>query len=436
MSLRIRLIDLVRNTDILERYKDLIELSSNDTLFNEKRNDHLVRLLLSLKDNSFYEQKLESFTPEYIKWHPYEVLKSLPIIDKETINKNYTSLYTPIKGRETQLKKTGGSTGNPLYYYVDKEHLSWFWAHIYFFWHLYAGYKPGDPFITIAGNSLRTVKRKAIEDIYHKLQNNYFIKGDLIKPTLKLNKQKLNTAVLLYGYPSSISSILKIIPDLTYHTKSLKAVFTTSEQLTLQTRQIIEEAFKVPVYDMYGANDGGILTCECGEHKGYHINSINCFVESFMNEFEMSELLLTNINSYSFPFVRYRVGDLGTLDYTPCSCGLKWPRVIELKGRTRDIIHLPDGNQLHGSFFNSLFYKYPIIDGYKIIQEEDYSIVLHIHVKDDLYNDQLFIDISNSLKSEITSNINNIEIRIVRMHEFNVSSSKFKLVESHVNQSL
>ena len=305
------------------------------------------------------------------------VTNNLPVTDKQMINKHFEEIHTPVKGRPDQKKKTGGSTGSPFYYYVDKEHLSWFWGHIYFFWNRFSGYNPGDPFVTIAGNSLRTANRRLSENIYHKLQNNYFIKGDVIGEKLELSESKIRKAVLLYGYPSSIQNMLTIRPDLPDLFKNLKAIYTTSEQLTPQTRKTIEAAFNKPVFDMYGANDGGVLTCECGEHNGYHINTLNCHVENMKNEHGMCEILLTNLSSQSFPFIRYRVGDLGKVENEPCKCGLSWPRIVDLKGRTRDLIRLKSGGVIHGSYFNNIFYRFTQIDGYRIVQQKDYSFWVH-----------------------------------------------------------
>lgn len=428
-NIGIYIIDQIRGTDILKKYKLLRELVSDTIISNTLKKDHLVKMLIALKENAFYKPLLQHFPPSYIADKPIEVLLSLPISDKQMINKHYNSIYTPIDSRPSQKKKTGGSTGNPLYYHVDKEHLSWFWAHIYYFWNRFSNFKPGDPFVTIAGNSLRTVNRQLSENIYHYLQNNYFITGDIIDKNISIKKNKIQNAVLIYGYPSSIMNILKVKPDITNYTTNVRAIFTTSEQLLPQTRHIIENAFHKPVYDMYGANDGGILTCECPEHDGYHINMLNCYVESFINEFGMSELLLTNLNSHNFPFVRYRVGDIGKVDNSICKCGLNWPRIYELKGRTRDLIHLPDGKGIHGSFFNSVFYKHPSIDGYKIIQQKNYSIVIYLHVKDP--ND--YKKVSTSVISELSSFLGNIIITTEHMSEVNPTNIKFKLIESHVD---
>ena len=430
MKTGIKLIDTIRGTSIYSYYGELKKLVNDNQETGIRHNQNLIALLKILKEkNNFYRPLLERFADDEIESYPMIVLNNLPVSDKQIINQNFDKVYTPVEGRDHQKKKTGGSTGAPFYYYVDKEHLSWFWAHIYFFWNRYSGYNPGDAFVTIAGNSLRTANRQITESVYHKLQNNYFIKGDVIGQELKLTESKIKKAVLLYGYPSSILNILKIKPELPKLFKNLNAIFTTSEQLTPQSRKAIEEAFGKPVYDMYGANDGGILTCECEEHNGYHINTLNCQVENMKNEHGMCEIMLTNLSSYSFPFVKYRVGDLGKVENEPCKCGLPWPRIVELKGRTRDLIKLPSGGAIHGVYFNNIFYRFVQIDGYRIVQLKDYSIEIHLHLKDD----NLFESTSAEIIAFIKASMPELKITVVKMPEFNPTNAKFKLIESYVD---
>jgi len=430
MRLRINIIDKYRGTQILARYDKLEHLIKDFKSREDLRINNMINLLVTLKqNNTYYKPLLENISLNEIKANPERVLLSLPDIDKKTINTHYNEIFTPISGRPYQSKKTGGSTGEPFYYIVDKEHLSWMWAHNYLFWNLYSGYKPGDPFVTIAGNSLRTVNKQVTEKFYHLLQNNYFIKGDIITPELKLNFKKLGEAKLIYGYPSSIENILKSKPDFPTHFRNIKAIFTTSEQLLPNVREHIESAFGKPVYDIYGANDGGILGCECSHHNGYHFNSLNCFAETIQNEFGMSEILLTNLNSLNFPFVRYRVGDIGSIDYNACDCGLNLPKITDLKGRARDLIKTPDGKAIHGAFFNNLFFRYPSIDGYRILQEADYSLIVFMHVRNLSEFDSLSAKIIQVLKSEIPE----LKVEIKSLEERNPTNAKFKLIESHVN---
>lgn len=429
MKTGIKIIDLIRGTEILGCYEELKQLviQPEKSILVQKSN--LIKLISYLKaNNKYYRSLLERFTDDEINKYPFVVLNNLPITDKQIINKNYNTFYNPDKNRPAQKKKTGGSTGAPFYYYVDKEHLSWYWAHIYFFWNLYSGYKPGDPFVTIAGNSLRTANRQASESVYHLLQNNYFIKGDVISKGMKISTSRLRKAKLLYGYPSSIQNIIKVRPDLVKAFKNLNAVFTTSEQLTPQVRKNIETAFGKPVFDMYGANDGGIQTCECTEHDGYHINMLNCHAENHWNEHGMCEILLTNLSSYTFPFIKYKVGDLGVIIREPCECGLSWPRVTELKGRTRDLIKLPSGSVIHGVYFNNIFYRYEQIDGYRIIQHEDYSLEILIHLQDESQFERVSAEIDSFINKEWPE----LKSKTSKLPEHNPTNLKFKLIESNV----
>lgn len=426
----IRVIDYIRGTDIIKKYQTLHLLTSNKKAYFEQKKANSDSLFKSLVSNKFYNKFIKTAESTYLH-PPGEYLTNFPIIDKKVINSNYNDIFTKTPGRPFQKKKTGGSTGEPFHFYVDKEHLSWVWAHMYFFWNLYSGYNPGDPFITIAGNSLRTTGRNITENIYHFLQNNYFIKGDLIGKEITLNKKKLNKAILIYGYPSSISNMLRIIPEFPDYFKNLHAIFTTSEQLLPSIRKQIETAFNKPVYDIYGANDGGIIACECQYHNGYHFNSLCCHVEEFTNEYGMSELLLTNYVSQNFPFVKYRVGDLGRIDISSCSCGLFMPRIKELKGRNRDVIIKHDGTIIHGSYFNNIFFEIKSIDGYRIIQNSDYSLTIQIHVRE---SHDLKTTLNN-LTIKLEKTIPDISFSVTEMQEYNPTNLKFKLIESHVNQN-
>lgn len=425
----IKIIDRIRGTQILQKYQELQQLADQPERIADLQHQNLISLLKYLKaNNAYYGSLLKPFSNEEIAGNPIAVLKKLPITDKHLINSNFERFYNPDPARPSQKKKTGGSTGAPFYYYVDKAHLSWFWAHIYFFWNRYGGYNPGDPFVTIAGNSLRAAKQQVSESVYHFMQNNYFIKGDVIDPKMHISASRIRKALILYGYPSSIQNIIRMKPGLPGMFKNLKAIFTTSEQLTPHVRKNIETAFGKPVFDMYGANDGGILTCECAEHNGYHINILNCFADTFINEHNMEEILLTNLSSYTFPFVRYKVGDLGLISTEPCKCGLAWPKITELKGRTRDLIRLKSGNVIHGAYFNNIFYRYPIVDGYRIVQHEDHSLEILIHISDD----ETFRKVSSEIYTFITKAWPEIKLSINRLEELNPTNAKFKLIESHV----
>ena len=429
MRAGLEIIDKLRGTNILGHFKAYKQMSDDAAFIEIQQKQNLSTFLNSLREeNTFYQPLLQGFSTAEIKEAPTIVLNSLPVMDKPSIIDNFDALFTPVKGIPYQHKKTGGSTGDPFRFYVDKSHLSGMWALNYYFWHKYSNYNPGDHFVTVAGNSLRTDNHRFAENIYYRLQNNYFVKGDLIDKYFNPDKNRLKKAVLIYGYPSSIYSILKVKPDFPEHFKKLKAIFTTSEQLLPGVRQTIEKAFNVPVFDIYGANDGGILACECSEHQGYHFNFNHCYVETTTHSSGMNELLLTNMKSLTLPFVRYKVGDIGNIVKKQCECGSFWPRITELQGRTRDMIQLPDGSAVHGSLFNKVFYTLPEIESYRIIQQTNYVVYVYIRLHEGFELNDCRLKIKEILNSQLS--ILSFEIYPMPLHD--QSNAKFKIIESHV----
>lgn len=62
------------------------------------------------------------------------------------------------------------------------------------------------------------------------------------------------------------------------------------------------------------------------------------------------ELLVTDFANYAMPFIRYRNGDVLTIDYSPCPCGRSLPRAA-VHGRSIDMLRLRDGSILRATFF-------------------------------------------------------------------------------------
>ena len=64
--------------------------------------------------------------------------------------------------------------------------------------------------------------------------------------------------------------------------------------------------------------------------------------------------MVTNLDNYSQPFIRYKNGDRGVIDHTPCKCGNAAPRLTELYGRANENIIVKDGSSVNGIFFANL----------------------------------------------------------------------------------
>jgi phenylacetate-CoA ligase len=77
-----------------------------------------------------------------------------------------------------------------------------------------------------------------------------------------------------------------------------------------------------------------------------------------------------------FPVVRYELGDISSLDRSPCSCGRGLVRLGPVSGRRSDAVRLPDGTMIAGAL-GHIFDHAPLsVRQFEIVQAADHSVTL------------------------------------------------------------
>jgi phenylacetate-CoA ligase len=159
---------------------------------------------------------------------------------------------------------------------------------------------------------------------------------------------------------------------------SLRGVFTTAEPLFDFQRKTMEEAFGCPVAVEYGCRDGGLVALECPS-GGLHIFAESMYVEILNPDADgRGEIVLTNFDSHAFPIVRYRTGDIGSFDRTPCPCGRALPKLRHVEGRTTDFLVTPSGRVLHALAAIYILRDSPFVREFRVIQETPTHLVIQI----------------------------------------------------------
>lgn len=160
------------------------------------------------------------------------------------------------------------------------------------------------------------------------------------------------------------------------------SIISSAEKLFPKMRAEIEEVFAVKVYDRYGSREVSAMAAECDRHRGLHIQMPGYIIETIDPVTlepvtgEPGEIVITVLNNYAMPFLRYRIGDMGTLDTSRCPCGLVFHRLREVVGRTSDNFLMPDGRIVHGEYFTHIFYGREEIEQFQFVQHsrEDFSL--------------------------------------------------------------
>jgi phenylacetate-CoA ligase len=126
----------------------------------------------------------------------------------------------------------------------------------------------------------------------------------------------------------------------------LRAGILGAEPWTDRMRNRIEEWLGIKAYDIYGTSElSGPMFTECVEQKGFHIWSDLALVEIIdpktgesLESGEKGELTITMLQKEALPMIRYRIGDITTMDNEVCACGRTHPRIQRIQGRVDDML--------------------------------------------------------------------------------------------------
>jgi phenylacetate-CoA ligase len=195
---------------------------------------------------------------------------------------------------------------------------------------------------------------------------------------------------ILFGYASSLHQFAQFIRQRPYREITFDGIVSSAEVLPQAVREMIEATFKCRVFNRYGTKELGGVACECDAHNGLHVSAENNRVEILVDDHpakpgETGSIIVTNLNNWGMPFIRYSIGDEGSWgDESPCSCGRSSPRLEKVEGRIVDRFRTRDGRASWAGFagdgYSSLLAQ-PEIKQFQIIQES-YDKITVLLVKD------------------------------------------------------
>jgi phenylacetate-CoA ligase len=121
-----------------------------------------------------------------------------------------------------------------------------------------------------------------------------------------------------------------------------------AEPWTEGMRTAIERGLGLRAINDYGLSEivGPGVAAECIEvRQGMHIQEDHFLPEIVdpasghpLPPGQPGELVLTTLTKEALPLVRYRTGDLSSLDFTPCACGRTHARMAAVEGRLDDML--------------------------------------------------------------------------------------------------
>jgi len=127
----------------------------------------------------------------------------------------------------------------------------------------------------------------------------------------------------------------------------MKVGLFAGEPWTEEQRTEIESRLFLTALDNYALSEamGPGVAGECEYRVGMHLNEDHFLAEiidpatgEVLPAGEVGELVLTTISREATPLVRFRTGDLTSLEYAPCACGRTLARLSRIQGRADNVV--------------------------------------------------------------------------------------------------
>lgn len=377
--------------------------------------ENLRRFLAEIAVNVPYYQRLFAelkFDPQMIT--SVADLQRLPLLDKTTIRQHTSDL----KAQDaTTLKRfnTGGSTGEPLIFYLGNARISHDVAakrRATRWW----GVDIGDPEIVIWGSPIELGSQDRVRLLRDKLFRSEMLPAfEMSESNLSyfVDRIKESQPAMLFGYPSSLALIAEHARrrEVVMNRLGIKVAFVTSERLYDHQRSSIEQVFGCPVANGYGARDAGFLAHECPEGS-LHLSAEDIVVEIVDSDGkalptgESGEIVVTHTATSEFPFVRYRTGDVGALSASPCSCGRGLPVLARVEGRANDFVVAFDGTVMHGAALTYVLRDMADVKAFQIIQDSLLQTKVNIVVAEHALRTEMEKRVRKQLRQRLGAEVN------------------------------
>jgi phenylacetate-CoA ligase len=428
----------------LERHRFLKELEYSQWLSKEEMEAQKLAQLKKLFKHAY--ENVPFYHDLYVNMdiHPKDInsfsdFQALPYLTKETVVEHLPELISTNFDKDNLFpQQTGGSTGLPMPFYIDRS-----------FWHRasalaernrrWYGVYEGDKVALVWGNegndrddTLRTYIRSRI------IRRRYLNALHLTPSNMQSFAEKMVNwkPDMFVAYTTAMVFFAQHLQKNNIHGIRPRLIELTGEKVSPSQRILLEDVFGCPVVDCYSSREMSQIAYQCPEGN-IHICETN-YLELVsdnkpVHPGEIGEVVLTNLHHFAMPLIRYKMTDLAIASTSVCHCGRALPVLQKIVGRTSDAILTGNGEFIDEAFFEFILMGMPQIARYQIYQPNLEHLQVNLVLRQPV--NTIWI---NALQQRIQEPFGpSVQIKLQIVDEIDqTATGKFRVVRSDVKSGL
>jgi len=371
-------------------------------------------------------------------------LERIPFTLKNDLRDNYPfgMLAVPLN-RVAEIHASSGTTGNPTVVVYTKGDIK-LWSHVMARTMACAGATPDDIIQNAYGYGLFT---GGLGFHYGAMEL-----GAAVVPTSSGQTKRQLKLIQDFG-----STVLTCTPSYSVHMAeeamdsgidprktSIRLGVLGAEPWSNEMRREIEEKWDMSACDIYGLSEiiGPGVAVECQAKEGLHLFSDH-FLPEIINpdtgervpDGERGELVLTTLTKEALPLLRFRTGDITSINHQPCKvCGRTMPRISKIFGRTDDMLIIRGINVFPSQIESVLLSVEGAEPHYLIVVDRERGLdklELQVEVSQKVFTDE--VKGLEALRDKITDEIESVlglkvDVKLVEPQTIERSMGKAKRV--------
>jgi phenylacetate-CoA ligase len=350
--------------------------------------ERLRKLLRHAYQNCvFYRRRMDESGFDVESFQSSDQLRFLPVLTKQDIQVHGREMVAANFPAGLRVRnQTGGSTGSPLQFFVDRERFASRLATTVRH-NRWAGLRPGDWYAVLWGSRL---DQDSQQNWWDRCRNSLLYRSIFLNTSLIRDKDWIEFIAklrskrprILQAYTQAAVLFARYLRQNRINDIQFDSIITTAEVLLPGQREFLEETFRARVFNRYGCREVSLIASECEHHRGMHVSTETLLVEIVAHPSvspPAGRVVITDLLNFSMPLIRYEIGDVAAWAADQkCPCGRQLPLLTEVQGRTTDFLTLRDGRHVSGPALTLVVADMPQVRQVQFVQKALDRIVIRV----------------------------------------------------------